>query len=234
MLRNGPSRTARICNAAILAGSLLLAACDKSEASSEPPSELEETTAALAPGQFPASLAAFGKGYPQDGDPCRKLGDSDTTANWIDDSSVLVGCPTRESADGLGASIVDTVDGFFLVSVSIQKEAGEQAKSLAKAGAFDATDTVSCAVGDPREVEECAAGVKREWGPERSTLVEVTKPDGSKRAIFFDGRTAYGAETAREDGSAGWRFKARRVEDRNVISFGPEHYVIPDEIVLGG
>ena len=196
---------------AILAGTLLLAGCGRSEASSEPPSELEETTAALAPGQFPASLAAFGKGYPQDGDPCRKLGDSDTTANWIDDSSVLVGCPTRESADALGASIVDMVDGFFLVSVSIHKEAGEQAKSLAKAGNFDAADTVSCAVGDPREVEECAAGVKREWGPERSTLVEVTKPDGSKRAIFFDGRTAYGAETDRQDGSARWKLRARHI-----------------------
>ena len=102
MLRNAPSRTARICNAAILAGSLLLAGCGRSEASAEPASEQEESAPALAPGQFPASLAAFGKGYPQDGDPCRKLGESELTANWVDDKSVLLGCPTRESADALG------------------------------------------------------------------------------------------------------------------------------------
>jgi hypothetical protein len=221
--------------AAMLAGSLLLAGCGASpphdDSAFEPEAE-PSAPAARAPGAFPASLAAFGAGYPNDGDPCRKLGESEETANWIDDSSVLVGCPGRESADALGGTVVDTVEGVLLVSIPIRKEASDLA--LRKAGDFDATGMVRCAIGDPRMVEECPAGVRREWGPDQTTLVEVTRPDGGKRAIFFDGRMAYGAETEESDGSRAWQFKARHVEDRNVISFGPEHYVIPDELVLGG
>lgn len=216
----------------MLAASLMLAACGSSDEVEEPLPELDERAPVLAPGEFPASLAAFGKGYPQDGDPCRKLGESEVTLNWLSDSTVLVGCPSRESADALGGSIVETVDGFLLVTLAIKP--ASKGDTLVPGTGFHATGQVRCAVDDPEFVETCAAGVKRKWGPDGSTLVEVTKPDGSRRAIFFDGRTAYGAETAQADGSAAWTFAARRRDDTTIIEFGPERYAIPDALVFGG
>jgi hypothetical protein len=219
--------------AASLAAFQLLSACGSSESTDQHDPEPVETAIPLAPGEFPANLAAFGDGYPGKGDPCRKLGESEVTSNWLDDSFALVGCPTSDSADALGGSIVETVDGFFLVTIPLKREARDEAKALLESGGFHATGSVRCAVDDPEFVEECTAGVRRNWGPEGATLVEVTKPDGSRRALFFDGAAAYGAETDRADGSAGWKFRARHMGGKTVITFGPERYAIPDELVIG-
>ncbi len=236
MPRNAPCRTARTGICAIVAATLLLAACGSSPPHEDYASQPEPEPAAptLAPGQFPASLAAFGDGYPQAGDPCRKLGESEATANWLDDKSVLAGCPSRESADRLGGSIVETVEGIFLVSVPVKGKHGGEGDALVPGTDFHAVATIDCAVRDTAPLGECEAGVKREWGPDGSTLVEVTKPDGSKRAIFFDGRMAYGADGAQADGSAGWTFKARRNADESIVTFGPERYVVPDALIFGG
>ena len=66
---------------------------------------------------FPASLAPFGNGFPRSGDLCRRLGESPATSNYLDDSALLVGCPTQNDASGLGGNIVATVDGVTLVSI---------------------------------------------------------------------------------------------------------------------
>ncbi len=221
---------------AIAAAALLLAACGSSPPHEDYASSPEPEPAAprLAPGEFPASLAAFGDGYPQAGDPCRRLGESEATANWLDDQSVLVGCPGRESADRLGGSIVETVEGIFLVSVPVKGKHGGQGDALVPGTDFNAVATIGCAVRDTAPLGDCEAGVKRKWGPDGATLVEVTRPDGSKRAIFFDGRYAYGAETASDDGSAGWAFKATRNADESIVTFGPERYVVPDALAIGG
>ena len=214
---------------AILAATLLLAACGSSEPPEEPAAQPQRAAPALAPGEFPASLAAMGDGYPDSGDPCRKLGESDVTSNWLDDSAMLVGCPDKDSADHLGGTIVEVVDGFFLVSLPVQTKGDEP--DLPSTG-FNATAVITCAIEDEAP-EDCDAGVRRKWGEDGTTLVEVTRPDGSRRGIFFRGTEAYGAESARADGSANWPFDVRHDGGNSIVRFGPELYVIPDELVVG-
>lgn len=99
---------------------------------------------------------------------------------------------------------------------------------------YHATAQIVCSVTCGAPTLRCPAGVKRNWGEDGTTLVEITRPNGLKRAIFFRGTHAYGADSAQADGSAGWTFNASRRGDETVISYGPERYVIADAFVLGG
>lgn len=218
------------------AAMLALSACNGEAQSSSDPAEREGMAT------IPDSLAPFGDGYPAAGDPCRRLGESAATSNYLDDSAALVGCPTRASADALGGTIIDTIDGVRLVSVPmgdanagmIPPVAAGDGDVLVAGTDYNATTILPCGFDGEAPTRSCDAGVKRNWGEDGTNLVEVIKPDGRKRALFFNGTTPYGADSAQADGSAGWDITTSREGDRVTIRFGPETYVVVDALIEGG
>lgn len=106
----GTIRTA----ACLLAAAAMTAACGgggpRDTADSGPPaSEL--------PSGIPNSLAPFGDGFPNPGDPCHEVGPTSVTSPYIENGAQLVGCPSEADAEDLGGTIVGDVEGIHLVSV---------------------------------------------------------------------------------------------------------------------
>ncbi|OBV10592.1 hypothetical protein [Erythrobacter dokdonensis] len=100
---------------------------------------------------------------------------------------------------------------------------------------YNATTIISCGFDGAPPTQKCDAGIKRNWGDAPGEhLVEVTKPDGMKRAIFFRGTEPYGADSVQADGSAEWDLKWTRNGDQTTITFGPETYVVVDAMITGG
>lgn len=141
----------------------------------------------------------------------------------------LTGCDTApdEAAESVAESQTSPVQAAPTVdSVSLDaKVPGTD---------YHATAQIPCGFGGSKPTLQCDAGVKRNWGEDGTTLVEVKKPDGFTRAIFFKGTEPYSADSAQSDGSAGWDFTTTRDGDRVTINFGPESYVIVDAFVEGG
>ena len=229
-----------------LPAALAILAC--SDSGDAPDNALDGATRPAAT-DIAASLAPFGDGYPNAGDPCRRLGESEATSQWLDDSAALVGCPTEADADRLGGERLSEVDGTFVVSVPMTtaERAAEQARFAEgetveempdpadPETGYNATAQVACGFDGKAPTSNCQAGIKRRWGEDGTHLLEITKPDGRKRAIFFDGTTPTGADSAQSDGSAGWDFDVTRSRvDENTIVYGPETYVVPDALVVGG
>ncbi|WP_235927572.1 hypothetical protein [Sandarakinorhabdus rubra] len=226
---------------ALLAGAALLTACGQqapSAADTSPTSAPPENVTIKI--DIPASLAPFGDGYPKAGDPCRRLGESAATANWLDDGAVLVGCPTAESAAAVGGTVVAKVEGVRVISIPMGDANQGMATPAATGDAlvagtdYNATASIKCSFDGSMPSGSCPVGVKRNWGEAGSHLVEVSKPDGRKRAIFFKGTTPTGADSAQSDGSAAWKFAFERRGDEVLIRFGPERYVIVDALLTGG
>ena len=123
------------------ASALALAACG--ENSAEPEAAPAEELVVI-----PESLAPFGDGYPNAGDPCRNLGESATTSNYLDDSAMLVGCPSEASAEALGGNIVGNVNGVRLVSMPM----GDANAGMGDAMGENGPVAASTQAADPAQV----------------------------------------------------------------------------------
>lgn len=97
-------------------------------------------------------------------------------------------------------------------------------------GKFDATGQVPCAMAKAQPTGQCDFGVARGGGG--YATVEIRRPDGRTRAIFFALGRPISADSSQADGYG--EFRASRVEDLHRVEVGNERYEIPDAVVNGG
>lgn len=95
----------------VVTAATMLAACQQGdETASNQAGPVPEAT-------WPASLMVFGDGFPNPGDACRRIGESQATMNYLDHTATLAGCLSAADAARLGGRVVGTVDGVTLVSI---------------------------------------------------------------------------------------------------------------------
>lgn len=102
--------------------------------------------------------------------------------------------------------------------------------SRAGQGEFDATGQIPCAQYAGQPMTQCDFGVARAGGGDATVV--VTRPDGTKRAIFFRNGNPIGADTSEADGYH--ELSVSREADLHLIRVGPERYEIPVAVILGG
>ena len=72
---------------------------------------------------WPSTLRPIGGAYPAAGSPCRRVGETAATINYLGDSSVLVGCPLGRrhwrvrSLLARGGKVVGSEAGVLLISI---------------------------------------------------------------------------------------------------------------------
>lgn len=221
-----------------VATALLLSACQRSEDSGGV-ATTPEVVAAAAPAAsptWPTSLIVVGDGFPNPGDPCRRIGESAATANFLDDSASLAGCLSADDAARLGGTVVATIDGVTLVSVpasaAVPGDGDGQGDAKVAGTGYNATAQIRCAGFKGAPAGMCDAGVVR--GTETGTYVEVTLPDGGKRTIFFNKDGSFLAfSVAQSDGTAALPSGSSRDGDTTIATLGTERYEIPDAFVMG-
>jgi len=117
---------------------LLLLSCRQEPAAdtSEPGTPASEAFA------WPAALSPFGDGYPKAGDLCRRLGESELTVNFLDDSAILVGCPgvpddsAAAAMVAAGGKVVAEAQGVTIISIP----QGDANAGMAEANAAQTPD----------------------------------------------------------------------------------------------
>jgi hypothetical protein len=178
----------------------------------------------------------MGDGFPNPGDACRRIGESEATVDYLDHTATLAGCLSSEDATQLGGTVVATIDGVTLVSVpGTPATAGDgdgQGDATVAGTPYHATAQIPCAGYEGAPAGMCDAGVVR--GTETGTYVEVALPDGRKRTIFFNNDGSFlSFSTAEADGTAAMEIASRREGDTTIATLGTERYEIPDAFVQG-
>jgi hypothetical protein len=110
-----------------------------------------------------------------------------------------------------------------------QAGGGSGGDALVPGTNYHATGAVPCTMGGGQPTGQCPFGVTRE-GPGKG-IVTITKPDGRKRAVFFEGGQAVGYDQSQADPG---EFHATRRGDLSIIGIGQERYEIPDAVISGG
>lgn len=220
-----------------LAVALAIAGCQKPAETAAPAADAAPAApAAAAPTTWPASLVVVGDGFPNPGEACRKIGESEATVNYLDDSATLAGCLSADASAKLGGTVVGTVDGVTLVSVpggtGTPGDGDGQGDAKVAGTNYNATAQVRCAGYKGAAAGMCEAGVVR--GTETGTYVEVTLPDGVQRTIFFNNDGSFLSFSAAEaDGTAAMKSGSSREGDSTIATLGTERYEIPDAFVKG-
>lgn len=107
-------------------------------------------------------------------------------------------------------------------------DAGPSGDALVSGTNFHATGDLPCTAAQSVSAR-CAFGVRREGGG--SGWVQITRPNGAKRTIFFEQGKAVRFDESEADRAP---FSARKEGDDTIVRVGAEAYVIPDAIIFGG
>lgn len=206
------------------------------EPESQAAAPTDPAVATATPATWPASLNVMGDGFPNAGDACRRIGETEATVNYLDDSATLAGCLSADDAAKLGGTVVGTVDGVTLVSVpntvAIPGDGDGQGDAKVADTNYNATAQISCAGYKGAAAGMCDAGVVRD--AETGPYIDVTLPDGVKRTIFFNKDGSFlSFSTAQADGTAAMPITSSREGDLTIAKLGTERYEIPDVFVQG-
>ena len=207
----------------LIAPLALLAACDGS-----PPDALTEADLQLADPRWPDSVPAANDGYPDLGDPCRLVGESEATRAYMEDNAELVGCRSPQDAAMLdNARVVGEVDGITLVSVALPPpppEPEEDPDAIEPAARF-----IPCTGRGIEGAARCTVVTERR--EDGTTQLNITFDNGNRRTLLFEGTRLVGADSSEADGSGAFVLDSRRDLNRTIVSYGPERFVIPDAIL---
>jgi hypothetical protein len=221
-----------------VAVALVVSGCQRSAGPGDAaaPSAADATPATATTATWPSSLTVVGEGFPSAGDPCRVIGESAATVDFLDHTAMLAGCLSAEDAAKLGGRVVATVDGVTLVSVpttaTMPGDGDGQGDAMVAGTAYNATAQIRCSGYQVAPAGMCDAGVVR--GTETGTYVEVALPDGRKRTIFFNADGSFlSFSTAEADGTAAMPIGSSRQGDTTIATLGTERYEIPDAFVMG-
>lgn len=117
----------------------------------------------------------------------------------------------------------------FTLQVAITGAAAAQALPNDEASP-QASGQIPCATALGQPMGQCDFVVTREG--EGTATVMVTRPDGSKRGLFFKGGKFSGADLSQADGDL--KTSSSRESDLNLIRVGTERYEIVDAVIFGG
>lgn len=207
---------------------LLVPICCLAACNGTPPDALTEADLELADPSWPTSVPAANDGYPDIGDPCRLVGESEATRVYIEENAELVGCRNPQDAAMIDdARVVGEVDGITLVSVALPPPPPEPVEDP---GALEpAARLIPCTGRGIEGAARCTVVTQRlEDG---TTELSITFDNGNRRTLLFEGNMLVGADSSETDGSSRFVLDSRRDLNRTIVSYGPERFVIPDAIL---